>query len=85
MTTSPAASWTESESGLTRLFEFANFVEAFGFVTRVALVAQRLDHHPDITISWNKVTITTLSHDAGNTITDRDHKLAAMIEALSEP
>lgn len=82
MTTSTESTWTESGEGLTRLFEFANFVEAFGFVTQVALVAQRQDHHPDIAISWNKVTVTTMSHDAGNSITDRDHKLAASIDKL---
>ena len=82
MTTSPESSWTESENGLTRLFEFANFVEAFAFVTQVALIAQRQDHHPDIAISWNKVTVTTMSHDAGNSITDRDHKLTAAIDKL---
>ena len=74
--------WTEVDGTLTRQFELTNFVDAFGFVTQVALVAQRLDHHPDITISWNKVTITTTSHDAGNSITDRDHKLVAAIEKL---
>jgi len=80
--TPPGSTWTESDNGLTRLFEFTNFVEAFGFVTQVALVAQRQDHHPDITISWNKVTITTMSHDAGNSITERDHKLTASIDKL---
>ena len=82
MTTSPESSWNESDNGLTRLFEFANFVEAFGFVTQVALVAQRHDHHPDISISWNKVTISTTSHDAGNAITDRDHRLTEAIDKL---
>jgi 4a-hydroxytetrahydrobiopterin dehydratase len=79
MTTS---SWTESDGALTRVFEFANFVEAFGFVTQVALLAQRQDHHPDIAISWNKVTVTSMSHDAGNSITDRDHRLAESIDKL---
>ena len=74
--------WTDVDGTLTRRFEFANFVEAFGFVTQVALVAQRLDHHPDIAISWNKVGITTTSHDTGNTLTDRDHKLTAAIDKL---
>ena len=78
----PASEWNEDGGTLTRNFEFANFVEAFGFVTQVALVAQRHDHHPDLSISWNKVTVTTTSHDAGNTITDRDRKLTAAIDKL---
>jgi len=75
-------SWQESEGALSRDFEFEDFVEAFGFVTQVALIAQRHNHHPDISISWNKVSIMTTSHDAGNTVTDRDHKLTAAIDAL---
>ena len=77
-----ATDWQESGGAMRRDFEFENFVEAFGFVTQVALVAQRLDHHPDIFISWNKVTITSTSHDTGGTITDRDHKLVAAIDKL---
>ena len=74
--------WTEAEGFLRRDFEFANFVEAFAFVTQVALIAQRHDHHPDISISWNKVSIATTSHDTGSTVTDRDHALAKAIDAL---
>ncbi len=74
--------WYEADGFLRREFVFANFVEAFAFVTQVALIAQRQDHHPDISISWNKVTISTITHDAGNTVTDLDHRLAAAIDAL---
>jgi 4a-hydroxytetrahydrobiopterin dehydratase len=74
--------WVESDGFLRREFEFANFVEAFAFVTQVALIAQRQDHHPDISISWNKVTVATTSHDADSTITDRDRQLAASIDKL---
>jgi 4a-hydroxytetrahydrobiopterin dehydratase len=77
-----ATDWTESNGALSRTFEFKNFVEAFAFVTQVALIAQRHDHHPDISISWNKVVVTSSSHDAGNAVTDRDHKLAAAIDQL---
>jgi len=77
-----SAAWVEGEGALTRRFEFADFVEAFGFVTQVALLAQRQDHHPDISISWNKVVVTTTSHDTENTITDRDHRLADAIDRL---
>ena len=77
-----SADWTEANGTITRRFEFANFVEAFAFVTQVALLAQRHDHHPDISISWNKVVVTTTSHDTGNSITDRDHRLADAIDRL---
>ena len=77
-----APTWTESDGSLSRVFQFADFVEAFGFVTRVALLAQRQDHHPDITISWNTVTITSTSHDANGTVTDRDRKLTESIDTL---
>lgn len=77
--------WHEVDGSLVRELEFADFAEAFGFVTRVALVAQAKDHHPDIAISWNKVTFTVTSHDAGRTLTSRDHDLAAAIDDLLTP
>jgi 4a-hydroxytetrahydrobiopterin dehydratase len=76
-------SWHERDGAMTRVFGFDGFVEAFAFMTRVALIAQRLDHHPDMSISWNQVTIRTTSHDAGNTITDRDRRLAAAIDGVA--
>jgi 4a-hydroxytetrahydrobiopterin dehydratase len=75
--------WTEVDGALTRSFRYDGFVEAFGFMTRVALIAQRLDHHPDMSISWNEVVVRTTSHDAGNTVTDRDHRLAAAIDGVA--
>jgi 4a-hydroxytetrahydrobiopterin dehydratase len=51
-------------------------------MTRVGLIAQEQQHHPDMAISWNKVTITITTHDAGSTVTDKDRKLAAAIEAI---
>jgi 4a-hydroxytetrahydrobiopterin dehydratase len=78
-----AVSWDERDGALTRVFGFAGFVEAFAFMTRVALVAQRLDHHPDMTISWDQVTVRTTSHDAGNTVTDRDRRLVAAIDGVA--
>jgi len=75
--------WHEEEGRLRRDFVFADFTEAFAFMTRVALIAQTHDHHPGMSISWNRVTITTTTHDAGNTVTEKDHRLAAAIEAAS--
>ena len=76
-------SWSEADGALTRTFHFEGFVEAFAFMTRVALVAQRLDHHPDMSISWNEVVVRSTSHDAANTVTDRDHRLAAAIDGVA--
>jgi 4a-hydroxytetrahydrobiopterin dehydratase len=75
--------WDERDGALTHVFRFEGFVEAFAFMTKVALIAQRLDHHPDMTISWNEVTVRTTSHDAGHTVTDRDRRLAAAIDGAA--
>jgi 4a-hydroxytetrahydrobiopterin dehydratase len=59
------AGWTAIDGKLRREFSFADFSEAFGFMTRVALVAEKLNHHPDWSNSWNRVTIDITSHDQG--------------------
>ncbi len=74
--------WTEKENSLYRKFEFANFNEAFAFMTRVALIAETMDHHPKWTNVYNTVEIWLTSHDAGDTITDRDRRLANKIDLL---
>jgi 4a-hydroxytetrahydrobiopterin dehydratase len=74
--------WTLTNNRLRREFVFRDFAEAFAFMTRVALIAERRDHHPNWSNSWNTVTIELTSHDAGNTVTDRDVKLATAINAL---
>jgi 4a-hydroxytetrahydrobiopterin dehydratase len=74
--------WVECDGTLFRKFEFADFAEAFAFITKVAAVAERLDHHPDWSQSWNVVEITLSSHDAGRTVTARDHKLADEINRV---
>lgn len=73
--------WAESATQLSTTLTFADFAEAFAFVTRVALLAQAHNHHPDIAISWNKVTIALSTHDAGHTVTAKDRGLAAAIDA----
>ena len=75
-------SWTERDGALHRDFEFADFSEAFAFMTRVALLAERADHHPDWSNSWNRVSISLSSHDAGNVVTTSDRELAAAIDGL---
>lgn len=74
--------WTEEKDKLVRTFEFADFSSAFAFMTRVALVAEKMNHHPDWSNSWNKVQISLCSHDAGNKITERDQKLAKAIDLI---
>ena len=74
--------WKEENNTLYRKFEFADFSEAFAFMTRVAIEAEKMDHHPLWTNVYNKVEIWLSTHDAGNTITQKDRKLADRIEAI---
>ena len=76
--------WTLEDGGkaLVRSFRFKDFSEAFGFLTRVALHAEKADHHPEFTNVWNRVDFRLTSHDAGG-VTDRDVKLAEAIDRLA--
>ncbi|QNA44639.1 4a-hydroxytetrahydrobiopterin dehydratase [Lacibacter sediminis] len=74
--------WTETDNKLYRKFEFANFSEAFAFMTRVAIEAEKMDHHPLWTNVWNKVEIWLSTHDAGDIVTEKDKKLAERINKL---
>ena len=75
--------WTLDIDGraISRSFKFRDFAEAFAFMTRVALLAEKADHHPDWSNSWNKVEISLTTHSAGG-LTRRDIELAAAIEGL---
>lgn len=74
--------WKEKDSKLVRKFEFENFVEAFGFMTKVAIHAEKMNHHPNWSNVYNTVEIELTTHDEGNTITEKDRKLAAKIDEL---
>ena len=74
--------WTEENNSLYKKFEFKNFSEAFAFMTRVAIEAEKADHHPLWTNVYNKVEIWLSTHDADNTITAKDRKLAENIDKL---
>jgi 4a-hydroxytetrahydrobiopterin dehydratase len=74
--------WKEENNTLYKKFEFKNFSEAFAFMTRVAIEAEKIDHHPTWTNVYNKVEIWLTTHDAGNTITPKDRKLANNIDGL---
>ena len=74
--------WQETEHGLFKKFEFKDFSEAFGFMTRAALAAEKMDHHPKWTNVWNTVEVWLSTHDAGGAITEKDRKLAQQMDAL---
>lgn len=74
--------WVEENNRLTSTFRFKDFTEAFGFMTKVALLAEKMDHHPFWTNVYNTVTIELNTHDAGNVVTDKDRALAKAIDQL---
>ncbi|MCW3070441.1 MAG: 4A-hydroxytetrahydrobiopterin dehydratase [Bacteroidetes bacterium] len=74
--------WKEENNTLSRSFEFKNFIEAFAFMTKVAFLAEKANHHPDWSNVYNKVSISLNTHDAGNTVTEKDRKLAEAIDKV---
>ncbi len=74
--------WKEEDNKLYKKFEFKNFSEAFAFMTRVALAAEKMDHHPLWTNVYSKVEIWLNTHDAGDVVTDKDRKLSGIIDML---
>lgn len=74
--------WTEQDNSLYRSFRFRDFSEAFAFMTRVAIEAEKRNHHPRWTNVWNTVEIWLSTHDAGNIVTEKDRQLAAAIDKL---
>ncbi|MBL0357838.1 MAG: 4a-hydroxytetrahydrobiopterin dehydratase [Chitinophagaceae bacterium] len=75
--------WKKQNNSLYKKFEFKNFSQAFAFMTRVALAAEKADHHPLWTNVYNKVEIWLSTHDAGDIVTDKDKKLAKEIDKLA--
>ncbi|HEY0414689.1 MAG TPA: 4a-hydroxytetrahydrobiopterin dehydratase [Allosphingosinicella sp.] len=78
----PGWTYDAEARAIRRSFAFADFSEAFAFMTRVALAAEKADHHPDWSNSWNKVEIALTTHSAGG-LTGRDVDLACTIDALA--
>lgn len=76
-----ASNWTQAGEAIQRTFSFPNFVESMAFVNRVADEAERAEHHPDILIRYNKVTLTLSTHDAGG-ITRKDFDLALAVDGF---
>jgi 4a-hydroxytetrahydrobiopterin dehydratase len=74
--------WSKEGDAITRVYELADFNGSMGFVTRVALTAEKADHHPDIDIRWNKVTLTLSTHSEGG-VTPKDLDLADRCDGLA--
>lgn len=74
--------WQEEDNKLKKTFNFQDFSEAFAFMTRVALLAEKLDHHPWWSNVYNTVSIELNTHDAGNIVTQKDRKMAEAIDKL---
>ncbi|MFZ1677192.1 MAG: 4a-hydroxytetrahydrobiopterin dehydratase [Saprospiraceae bacterium] len=76
--------WNEINNKLIAEFTFEDFVQAWAFMTEVAMLAERKNHHPEWTNVWNKVSISLSTHDAGDTVTEKDRKLADGISKIYE-
>ena len=76
--------WQETDNKLYRSFQFKDFTEAFAFMTRVALIAEKMNHHPTWTNTYNKVEIWLNTHDAGDVVTDKDRELASKIDKIQQ-
>ena len=74
--------WENENNQLTQTFKFKNFVEAWGFMNQVALIAEKEGHHPNWSNVYNTVTISLTTHDKGNTVTEKDERLAKKIDEL---
>ena len=74
--------WEEKNNKLQRTFTFKDFVHAFSFMTRIAFIAEKMNHHPEWTNVWNRVSISLSTHDAGDIVTDKDRKLAEAIDKV---
>lgn len=74
--------WKEENNKLVREFKFEDFTQAFAFMTKVAIHAEKMNHHPNWSNVWNTVKIELTTHDEGNTITQKDRDLAAKIDEI---
>jgi 4a-hydroxytetrahydrobiopterin dehydratase len=75
--------WKEENNKLYRKFDFSNFSEAFGFMSRVALQAEKMDHHPLWTNVYNTVEVWLSTHDAGDVVTEKDRSLSRAIDKIA--
>ncbi|MES2690272.1 MAG: 4a-hydroxytetrahydrobiopterin dehydratase [Bacteroidota bacterium] len=75
--------WTEQNNKLQKTFKFNTFLEAIGWMQKASVEIDRLDHHPEWTNVYNKVHVVLCTHDAGNTVTDKDRELAAILDKIN--
>lgn len=75
--------WVEENDELVKIFEFEDFVQAFSFMTRVAFIAESQNHHPNWSNVYNKVEVRLNTHDAGSIVTEKDYKLAELIDKIN--
>jgi len=75
--------WKEEDNKLKKTFEFDDFISAFGFMSKVAIVAEKMNHHPNWSNVYNSVSFELNTHDAGDKVTDKDRKLAEEIDKLA--
>ena len=74
--------WQETNNQLVKTFRFKNFTEAFGFMTKVAIESEKMNHHPSWSNTYNEVSIQLSTHDAGGIVTEKDRQLAKIIDQL---
>ena len=75
--------WREKNNALHAEFKFPDFSSAIAFIVEVSMIAEKMNHHPTWTNTWNKVDFILSTHDAGNKVTDKDHALALKIEGVA--
>lgn len=75
--------WTEKDNKLQKSFTFGDFTEAFGFMTKVAIEAEKMSHHPEWSNIYNSVSFQLSTHDAGDIVTEKDYQLAEIIDKLA--
>jgi 4a-hydroxytetrahydrobiopterin dehydratase len=74
--------WSQENNRLKKTFKFKDFTDAFGFMTKVAIIAEKMNHHPTWTNTYNTVTFELSTHDAGDVVTEKDRTLAEAIDKL---
>ncbi len=75
-------SWTEENNKLSKTFTFKTFGDAMAWMVKASYHIEKLDHHPEWTNVYNKVHVSLTTHDAGNTVTDKDKQLANLLDSL---
>jgi 4a-hydroxytetrahydrobiopterin dehydratase len=75
--------WQEKNNSLYKKFSFSNFIDAFSFMTKVAIIAEKMNHHPNWSNVYNTVEISLNTHDAGDIVTEKDYQLAKAIDGLA--